>query len=343
MDTKLTIGDIQRITGFSRATIDRVVNNRGKVKAETRSAILSAIAMTGYRSRKTGGTYLAEQAEIDILVAYGINPIFQQVAAAFKGVVSDAMYLLPKCNLYGFNPHDPDHLLEVLNQAKARKTRCIVMIGVDTLRIRRKISELSAAGCRVVTVISDVPNSGRHCFIGQSSFDAGRTAAAQMYNMIDERSGKIVAVVGDLRRRHFMDRISGFQQTTGLRAKALECVLTEPYLERGEVSLRDIRRKTEAMPDLRGVYISGGATPSLYDFLRSLKETHPEIITVVHECHALSIRALEDGAVSAIISHDLEEVARKAMRAAVSDENYEDLSGAIRIHTPENITGAELL
>ena len=40
----MTIKEIAKLCGVSRGTVDRVVNNRGKVKPETEALILSAIA-----------------------------------------------------------------------------------------------------------------------------------------------------------------------------------------------------------------------------------------------------------------------------------------------------------
>ena len=44
----MTIKEIARICGVSRGTVDRVVNNRGKVKPETEALILKTIEEMGY-------------------------------------------------------------------------------------------------------------------------------------------------------------------------------------------------------------------------------------------------------------------------------------------------------
>lgn len=342
MSKKSTLADVQRITGLSRATIDRVVNRRAGVKSETRRAVQEAMAALGYKPRSATRPRSSDRGKIRFLVSSGSNPFFDQIAASFEAAISDNVSFLPACEVVGFNPYEPETLIEALKQSRARKADCVVLIGVDTIMVRRKIRELVASGCRVVVVMSDVPNSKRHCFIGQSSYDAGRTAGAQMCNLIGDEEGSILAMIGSRSFRHLTDRVSGFQQVVATRSAGLRCVMTEPYFGKPDTVLRDLRRMAEEMEDLKGIYFSGGSSRSLFEFAQRIIDAHPDVKMVVHETHALSVKALEEGYVSAIVSHDLEELSRKAIKAALSDEDYDDTACSIRIYTQENITGSEL-
>ena len=50
----MTIKQIADLCGVSRGTVDRVLNERGKVKPETQERVLKAIAQLGYTKNIAG-------------------------------------------------------------------------------------------------------------------------------------------------------------------------------------------------------------------------------------------------------------------------------------------------
>lgn len=70
--------EIARICGVSRGTVDRVVNNRGKVKPETEKRILETICQLGYTKSILGRALSVKRCApvIGIIMCSEGNPLF---------------------------------------------------------------------------------------------------------------------------------------------------------------------------------------------------------------------------------------------------------------------------
>lgn len=55
-DDRPTVRDVARLAGVSTATVSRVVNQRPRVRAETRDAVLRAIAALGYERNEAAAS-----------------------------------------------------------------------------------------------------------------------------------------------------------------------------------------------------------------------------------------------------------------------------------------------
>ena len=87
----MTIKEIARICGVSRGTVDRVVNNRGKVKPETEALILKTIAEHGYTKNIVGRALTVKKTSpvIGVILCSEGNPFFDDVIAGFRAAEAD--------------------------------------------------------------------------------------------------------------------------------------------------------------------------------------------------------------------------------------------------------------
>ena len=74
----------------------------------------------------------------------------------------------------------------------------------------------SPGGTYVVTLVSDVPGSRRHHYIGIDNVAAGRTAGSLMGRFVRTRAGKIGVIAGSQSLRDHAERIFGFNQVMSL-------------------------------------------------------------------------------------------------------------------------------
>ena len=62
----VTQNQIAEIAGVSRATVERVINNRGDVSAATRKRVLDIIQEMNYRPNRAGKTLAIRQKNLKI-------------------------------------------------------------------------------------------------------------------------------------------------------------------------------------------------------------------------------------------------------------------------------------
>ncbi len=104
----------------------------------------------------------------------------------------------------------------------------VAVVALDHPAVRAAISDLVEGGAKVVTLVSDVPSSRRHHYIGIDNIAAGRTAGALVGRLVGPRSGKIAIVAGSQGLRDHAERIFGFSQVMASEFSQLDVL---PVLE----------------------------------------------------------------------------------------------------------------
>jgi DNA-binding LacI/PurR family transcriptional regulator len=103
---KPTIVDIAKVTGFSKSTVSRVLNNHPNVRASTRKKVLNAIESTGFSPNLFAqGLKTNRRQQIALAIDDIQNPYYPEVAAAAEQVAKQNGFRLVLFNHYG-NPHE---------------------------------------------------------------------------------------------------------------------------------------------------------------------------------------------------------------------------------------------
>lgn len=92
VDAKLPrIRDVARVAGVSTATVSRALSQPDLVSAETRAAVLAAVAETGYRMNLAARNLRRKQTgSIVVLVPHLSNPFFSLILSGIAKVASEA-------------------------------------------------------------------------------------------------------------------------------------------------------------------------------------------------------------------------------------------------------------
>ena len=82
----VTIKKIADLCGVSRGTVDRVINNRGNVKPETKELVLNMAKQLGYKPNPAGKALSARKKHpvVGVLLSSEGNPFFDEVIRGIK-------------------------------------------------------------------------------------------------------------------------------------------------------------------------------------------------------------------------------------------------------------------
>ena len=81
----MTISDIAKLAGVSVATVSRVLNNKGYVKAETRKRFEEVIAQKGYHPNAVARSLiLNDTGMLAVIMSNRMNPFFSGVLEAVE-------------------------------------------------------------------------------------------------------------------------------------------------------------------------------------------------------------------------------------------------------------------
>src|SRR5699024_3312275 len=82
----VTQNQIAEIAGVSRATVERVINNRGDVSAATRKRVLDIIQEMNYRPNRAGKTLAIRQKNLKIgcIIVRADNPFYSELNSGIQ-------------------------------------------------------------------------------------------------------------------------------------------------------------------------------------------------------------------------------------------------------------------
>jgi LacI family transcriptional regulator len=287
MSSPATIADIARLAGVGTATVDRVLNRRPGVNAETVQRVLQVVAELGTppqrgRPRKGEGFRFAfvlpaDTAPFNELV----DRLIAQAAGEFRHQhITEITHRFDNSDVAAF----------AAELAQLGECDGVALMAPDLPPVKLAINELVRTGVHVVTLFSDVAGSMRETHIGADNRAAGRTAGLLLGRMAGMGSGggvrdtlllssQATRLSGEIERR------IGFAQVIEERFPKLKVQRT-PDLPPGDTGacralLRYLRSDAVDAAHIAGVYNVGSGSAGVARAIESLGLTG-SIAVVAH-------------------------------------------------------------
>jgi LacI family transcriptional regulator len=193
----------------------------------------------------------------------------------------------------------------------------IAVVALDHPSVRAAINDLIDAGTKVVTLVSDVPSSRRHHYVGIDNIAAGRTAGALVGRLVGGRKGKVAIVAGSQSLRDHAERIFGFNQVMASEFSALGVLAVLEGRDEDERSERLMSRLLGEHSDIVGLYNVGAGTAGVAKALTD-SGRQEQVVFVGHDVTVLTRKLLLQGVMDAAISQNPGHEARAAVRVLLA-------------------------
>ena len=207
-----TIKQIAELAGVSRGTVDRVLNNRGSVNANTAARVREIAEKLNYKPNKAGLMLAAQKKnlKIGVILFPDSNPFFSEV---LEGVNAKAKEL----SAYNFTvlirqvPFDETEQFNTMEALLAEGINGLVIAPFNSLYIAAEIDRLTEMNIPVITVNTDIL-SRRIAYVGSNYRLSGQTAAG-LVSLMTFGEIHIGIVTGSSHVLCHSDRIEGFTST----------------------------------------------------------------------------------------------------------------------------------
>jgi LacI family transcriptional regulator len=319
---RATLHDVAREAGVGVATVDRVLNKRPGVHARTIHRVEEAVRRLNYRP-DPAAAHLARQRRHRVAFVLPIGEdnfvaMLRRQVDACRPWMADRRAELQVFEIDVFEPGS----LALRLRALKGKADTVVVMALDHPLVRAAIDELVQSEVYVITLVSDVPSSRRHHFVGIDNVAAGRTAASLLGRFTGGREGIVAVIAGSLSLRDHAERWLGFSQVMGAEFSALK-VLT-PLEGRDKPARNKVlaRQVLAAHGDLIAFYSIGAGHEGISAALRAAGKSHA-IVFVGHELTATARRDLLSGVMDVVINQDSAHEVRSALRIAMSQVTKE--------------------
>lgn len=304
---RVSIADIMRQTGLSRATVDRVLNGRGKVHQRTRDAVESAMRMLAVPQQglATG------QHSADIVLRLGRGMTGQMRAAWERH--------RPEGTFHDLHQATETEVVETIAGLCEDVSRPLIIAAKNTERTNLVLEAARDRGKRIIAVVSDLNRAARDAFVGMDNRAAGQTAAFLIGRMLGERPTSVGVVLGDLAFRCHEDREIGFR--TALRAHFPKVSLSGEALgeDSAELTRHAVLRLLQEQPALGAIYNVGGGNIGLVEAIAEAGKMG-DILVVGHEVNAVTGPLLRAGSLDYAIASDPGRLVEQALELATVKE-----------------------
>lgn len=337
MTHRFPLKEIARQAGLGTATVDRVINNRAHVSPQTRARVMAAIAelegqeaQLAARGRRMFFDFVIEAPDrFGREVRRAVERVLPQIGAAvcrprfaMQEVMSDA------------------EVVAMLGRIAKRGSHGVCLKARDVPVIREAVDQLVAAGIPVVTIVTDLGDSGRSAYVGLDNQSAGRTAAYLMAQRLSDQAGTVLATrsnesfLGEkVREEAFTSEM--VRRCPNLRIIAVTGGSGVPH-ETGQL----VSAVTGQLKDLRGVYSMGGGNRAILNVLAD-RDLRPEVY-VAHDLDQENRALIATERVSFVLHHDLSADMVNVFQALLHwhrlvPDIAQNLLSNVQVITPENL------
>ncbi|KRA67501.1 substrate-binding domain-containing protein [Agrobacterium sp. LC34] len=297
--------DIARLAGVGTATVERVLNGRGGVRAELVEKVVIAARELDY-PRTLPETHRG-LLRIEVLMVRPETTFYRRLSRAFERIAAtlDPLVVVHRSFAEEMKPEELASRIIAAGEARAG----LILAVPSSPAVSAAVEAVVARGIPVVHVVTRA-SAEKGEFIGIDNGAAGRTAAHFITRMA-RRDGPVIALCHPIYQVH-RDRISGFSDyfrdhPGKHRFEWLGFTRDDEYY-----SAEALRMALDLYPDMAGLYNVGGANAALIDVLRR----HPrggDIFFVGHELTDYTRKALNDGIMDIVLDQAPEAQARRAL------------------------------
>jgi LacI family transcriptional regulator len=313
----LTLRDIARQAGVSLATVDRVLHNRQGVRPDTVRRVKEAIERNAFQPHVAAAELARGRARRFAFVMPSGPNLFMQQIQSYLGEMSawlSARRLAVE--VVATDVFDASVLASTLESLMGDYDG-VAVVALDHPSVRAAINDLVDGGTRVVTLVSDVPSSRRHHYVGIDNIAAGRTAGALVGRLVGPRPGKVAIVAGSQGLRDHAERIFGFNQVMASDFSQLDVLPIIEARDNDERSEQLLMRLLGDHPDIVGLYNVGAGTQGVAKALIASGRGR-QVVFVGHDVTVLTRKLLLQGVMDAAISQNPGHEARAAVRVLLA-------------------------
>ena len=311
----MTIKEIARICGVSRGTVDRVLNNRGKVKPETEALILKTIAEHGYTKNIVGRALTVKKTSpiIGVILCSEGNPFFDDVIAGFHAAEAELHDYGASVMLRTMCGHEVARQLALIDELEEH-IAALVIQPINSRRIAARLRTLKENGIPVVTVNTDIDPASRCCYVG-SNYESGGAVAAGMMALVTGAQAQLGVIEGVPTLMGHMLRQKGFEDHLRTIAPGISLIARAPALDDPEQAYRATCAMLETNPQIDAMFI---VAAGVYDVCRAIIDCGREqtIRVVAYDDVPSTREMMRRGLIRAVVCQQPFEQGSRAVHAA---------------------------
>ncbi|MCB8881159.1 LacI family DNA-binding transcriptional regulator [Acidisoma cellulosilytica] len=309
MSRTFLVKEIAGQSGLSVATVDRVLNDRPGVRALTRLRVEEAIRDLENQSRQRALS--GRKFTIDLVMETPAR-FSAKVRAALEVELPTLQPAVFRARFHLWEMIPTEALVQALDSIRRRGSHGVILKAADVPEVAAAIDRLTDAGIPVVTMVTDLPHSRRHAYVGIDNRAAGETAAYLIGAWLKPSAGQVLVTLSSNRFRGEEEREAGFRHALRRFHPDIGIVEISEGFGRDQETVALARHALLADSRIAGAYSIGGGNRAV---LEAFAEAQRSCVAfVAHDLDVENATLLRERQISAVLHHDLNQDMRKACR-----------------------------
>ncbi len=297
-----TIKEIAELAGVSRGTVDRVLNNRGSVNAETEEKIRAIIRQLNYKPNRAGIALAAQKNKylVGIILFSKKNPFFDDVMQGLTDKAEELAFYGCEITVKRVAYH-PDAQLSAIRACIKEGIQGLIITPYNNEIIRDELNRMISDGIPVITVNSDAEGVRRLSYVGSDYYHSGKAAAALM-KLVTHGPVRLGIINGDNHILCHTQRLCGFVETLADNPR-FQVICQGENLDDDKKSYELVSRMLKEHPDLNAFYFTAAG---VYGGCRAIAELAPDkdIKTITFDDVPTTIEMMQKNIITATICQE---------------------------------------
>lgn len=299
----VTIQQIAERAGVSRGTVDRALNNRGRINPEVAERICRLADEMGYIKKERKKSVGSQKLKIGVVTQLARSSFMKEVNRGIEKAAREleerGISLVLKEGL----SVDADEQLQAISELEKEGIHALALMPVDSEQIREKLNFLiDEKGIPVVTFNSDIVGTRRTCFVGMDNRKSGRTAAG-LLGMLTRGVGKILIITGYFCNHVDNQRVDGFVEELKKSWPQLEVAGVQGSFDDASEVEHIVENAMISTSGINGILVvSGGQAGVGRAFKKLYLENRPYV--VIYDQTPKNEKALESDLVDFLIDQN---------------------------------------
>ncbi len=300
----VTLNEIAKAAGVSRATVDRALHDRGRIDTKKAERIKILAKEMGYTTNPHGRALVMSKHTISI------GMIFQYSETSFmKMVIDGAMKAQADFAVTGVSvvikkivSHDEQKLLSYIDELISIGCGGIALTPTKSPAVFSKLREAIDIGIKIIAINSDIPEVSRLSYVGLDNYKAGQTCAGLMSTAIPG-GGKVLLLSGHIDNSSQFNRSKGFCDALSSEYTNISLPESEYCMDDNNISYSLTCKNMELFPDIKGIYLPGGGQLGVCRALCELGINH-NICVICYDLTQENVNELLKGNINFIIDQN---------------------------------------
>ncbi|MDL2233684.1 LacI family DNA-binding transcriptional regulator [Ruminococcaceae bacterium OttesenSCG-928-L11] len=252
----MTMTELARMAGVSRATVDRVLNGRGQVHPDTEVRIRQLAEAMGYRPNIAAKSLATRkrQPKIGCIFNRMGNSFFDDVIQGARSAAAEFETFGVSVDIRQTRGLEPQEQLSLIEQMAADGIHALALTPINHPDIVDALNRLARQGIPIVSVTTDAEGIHHLAYVGCDHEKSGRIAGnlALLFNGGQANSA---VVIGSHRMQGHALRVKGFKDAEArYPGLTLACIL-----ETGDddiTTYKEVKRLLTSQPDINSIFFA---------------------------------------------------------------------------------------